>query len=221
MAARPVAPRPPAPPRLGTLVDRGLGPDDVTGDLLLSGARIRDAYAEHAAADYAEVAQVELVGGTLAGSQWHRPRWVDVRLDGVDLANAVVAEGGWERVAGHGLRATGLQLARARLTDLTLTDANLSLLNVRGATLRRLRLERCDLTDSQWAEATLEDVELIGCRLTGAEMSAVGTVTRVRLVECEIAGLSGLSRLRGATLKGIDPLAVAERLAVEAGLRLE
>lgn len=212
---------PPALPRLGALTDRALAPADVVDDLLLSGARVTDAYAEQAGCDFAEVTGVEFAGGALAGSQWYRARWVDVRMGGTDLANAVFTESGWERVAAEGVRATGLQLPRARLTDLGFTDGRLALLNVKGATLRRVRFTGCDLSDSQWADAGLTDVELVGCRLAGAELSAVGRLTRVRLVDCDLDGLSGLGRLRGATIRGADPVVLAQLFARDAGIVLE
>lgn len=180
-----------------------------------------DAYAEQAGCDFAEVSGTAFAGGTLAGSQWYRTRWVDVTLDTTDLANAVFTESGWERVAARGVRATGLQLSLARLTDVSFADCGLSLLNLRGATLRRVRFAGCDLTDSQWGEAELTDVEFVGCRLRGAELAAVGRLARVRLADCELEGVSGLGRLRGAAIAGADPAVVAALLANEAGITLE
>lgn len=145
---------------------------------------------------------------------------VDVRVQGADWANSKPPRGlAARRVELRTCRLTGSELAHAQLSDVTLDDCRLDLVNFRFAKLERVVFRDCLMTECDFYEASLQDVRFERCGLRAATFAAV-TVQRVELRGCDLAGLDGVGSLRGARMPWTDVLEHAALFAAAAGIEI-
>lgn len=217
MAGRAKSSAAPQPPRFDQLKPGRL---ELIDDAVIDELDCSDPFVDSESAEFVELLRSRFGAGSMANSEWYRTRWVDLEFTGTDLANARLLESGLERVSADGCRATGLQLSGANLTDLTFTNCLLDLANFRASKFRRVTFTDCKLSGSDWAEATLDRVTFLRCDLTDAEFSNT-THKQVRIDDCVIDSLRGITSLSGATIAGADPILVANLLAQAHRITLE
>lgn len=70
----------------------------------------------------------------------------------------------------------------------TLSEVDLSGLNLSGWSFKRTRFERCNLRDTRWKSCHLEDVSFAQCDLSGASLHSV-SVHRSKWSHCQLARL--------------------------------
>jgi uncharacterized protein YjbI with pentapeptide repeats len=110
-----------------------------------------------------------------------------------------------------GARVVDAAVARVeRVVDCALTGCDLANADGRGAKLMRVTIERGRLTGLQLSEAELRDVTIRGCR---ADLATFG-----ELRGCELRGLQGAERLRGAAIPREDIVRMADVWAAALGI---
>jgi uncharacterized protein YjbI with pentapeptide repeats len=118
-------------------------------------------------------------------------RLADLDASGADLAGAVLDECLLDAV-----RLDDAVLDGARIVDSVLDGVTATHLRGARLALRDVRLEGCRFGAAEWFEATLDRVELVGCRIDYLAL-ADAVLTDVRFTDCTIGDLD----LRGATVR--------------------
>jgi uncharacterized protein YjbI with pentapeptide repeats len=143
----------------------------------------------------------------------------DAADEGGDFANLAAPELALTRVAFTRTRLTGVQWTRARIVDATFRDCRIDLATFAGTTFERVAFEGCILTQTDLGNALLRTVRFEHCDLTGAELDGL-RIDGCDLRACTLDGVSGLDRLRGASMPWPDVLANAAALAHALGIRV-
>lgn len=213
-------PAPPQPPRLEILVERAeLGPDLVTDDAVISETRFATSFADSHRSEFVEIGACEVLGGSLAQSEWYRSNWYDLSLQRVDLASSRHVETGWRRVALRECRATGLDLGTGVLTDVEVENTTLDLANLRFAKLQRVRFTGCRLRGTDFGSARFSDVSFVDCDLSEADFHQARS-QRVTMTGCQLDGLRNVAGLAGMTIAPVDLLQFSAQLAQALGIEL-
>ena len=110
-----------------------------------------------------------------------------------------------------------MSFAEASLTDVVLDGCRLDLASFRFARLERVVFRDCRLEESDFHGATLVSVVFERCPLVEASLSHA-TLERVELRGCDLEGLRGAERLRGARMPWPDIVASAGTLAAAVGV---
>ncbi|MDP9233034.1 MAG: pentapeptide repeat-containing protein, partial [Actinomycetota bacterium] len=186
-----------------------------------------------------EVRECRLADADLTGRDAHGLQLIESRVQGVDLARAVlrratlrdvvISGGDWanidaaetiiRRVELRGLRLTGAVLAAAKLQDAYFIQCRLDLCSLRFATLDRVRFEDCRMEEADFYEAALNSVAFVDCDLSRATL-AKATFERCEMRGCELGGINGADRLRGVTMPWLDILRSAAVLADGVGVQI-
>lgn len=165
-------------------------------------------------------AGVELGGVDLAGSRRGPLTVVDSVLRRCDLSAAVWQEVTLRQVELLDCRALGLRLSVDLAQDVYVSGCRLDHAVLRVGRVRGLLV----FADCVFTEAVvggdLSSVVFAGCRFAGAEFAATGA-DGCDLRDSDLAGSRGLLTLRGARVTAGQTVAIAPRLAAEAGLAVE
>jgi len=188
--------------------DRALVEDARVAHLDLSEQRLIDTRFDRCVFD-----QVALTACDLRGSQW-----CDVQLVDGELSGAVLSESELVRVEISGGRAAGVVFLEGTLRHARFRDVRLDSAIFHGATLEHCVFERCNLVDADFVDATFDGVEFVDCDLRAADLG-VTKCTRLFLMHCDLEGVKGVARLRGATITSDSILPLA--MSAFAGLGLE
>src|SRR5690606_14324614 len=121
------------------------------------------------------------------------------------------------RVAVEQGRAIGMRLPEARLRDVTFTDTQLDLANLRFAQLERVVFRGCQLREADLMSARLTSVVFEGCDLTGIDLARV-SFERCELRGCTLDEVRGLTSLTGVAMSWPDVIALAPVLAAAFGV---
>ena len=143
----------------------------------------------------------------------------DAADEGGDFANVAAPEISLTRVTFRRTRLTGAQLTRARIVDTTFRDCRIDLASFAGTTFERVTFAGCILTQTDFGNALLRKVRFEHCDLTEAELEGL-RIDGCDLHSCTLDGVSGLERLRGATMPWPDIVANAAALAHALGIRV-
>lgn len=151
-------------------------------------------------------------GGRWSGVTLTRFRATDAVFEDCDLSGLVVHEGVFRRVIFTRCRMTGAVLAGASLHDVRITECTLD-----DANLRMLEAERVEIVDSNLAGADLYASKLTharveGCDLRGVEFSKL-TADDVDLRGSRLEDIRGADSLRGVTISADQVVPLARSLA--------
>jgi uncharacterized protein YjbI with pentapeptide repeats len=172
-----------------------------------------------------EVRECRLADVDLTGRDAHGLELIESRVQGVNLARAVlrrgtlrdvvITGGDWanidapetviRRVELRGLRLTGAVLAAAKVQDARFTQCRLALCSLRFATLDRVRFEDCRVEEADFYEAALNSVAFVDCDLSQATL-AKASFERCEMRGCELNAINGADRLRGVSMPWLDIL---------------
>lgn len=153
------------------------------------------------------------------GGQWSRVTLADCRMDGADLANLVWRDGSLLRCALREVRMTGVLLAGVRIRSTTLDTVHAPMGAWHQVRLERVELRDCSLRESTFADVSWTSVRLTGCDLSGADLGGL-RCSDVELRDCRLAGVRGVSGLRGMTIPREDAWDLLDVLTREAGVTL-
>ena len=180
-----------------------------------------------------------LQGLDLSGRVAHDVRFVDSRLDDVDISaaearglalrDAAVEQGSWaglnaeaarmERVELRNVRLTGAAFPTASLTDVAFVGCRIDLVSFRFCELLNVHFDECRLEEADFYEARLTSVLLTGCDLTRASL-ANATFARSELRGCRLDAIGNPERLRGTRMPMADVLQAADVLAAAVGIEI-
>jgi uncharacterized protein YjbI with pentapeptide repeats len=136
----------------------------------------------------------------------------DVALLRCDLTATNCAESSWRRVKLQNMRCSGLKLQTSTLKDVVFEDCKLDLSNFRFSKLKNVQFKDCVLDEADFYKTELENVQFLCCSLNKAEFSAA-KCKDVDLRTSDLAGISGVEGLAGATIDSVQLIAIAQTLA--------
>ena len=145
---------------------------------------------------------------------------LDVVLDGCDLSNLRLRDGGLHRVAITRSRLLGFDLNGGRARDLSVHDSALGLASFADCGLEQVRFAGCDLREASFAGARLHNVEFVDCRMAGADFRQA-RLSRCALRGGTLDGVIGVASLRGLIMPWSDLIGSAGSLAAALGIEVE
>jgi uncharacterized protein YjbI with pentapeptide repeats len=155
----------------------------------------------------------------IVGLDLDRPEFLDVRLDDCDVsglnATAFVAR----RMHLSGTRLRGVMFAKGQFEDSVIANCTTNDLSYRFTRLKRVIFRDCDLSGADFYETTFDHVTMEGCNLQRAQFDAA-KVMCLTVTNCELAGVSGVTGLRGALLDASDLPAMSIAMAGEIGIKI-
>jgi uncharacterized protein YjbI with pentapeptide repeats len=154
------------------------------------------------------------------GTKLVRAAFTDCVFQRCSLANLRVEQSAIRRATWDSLRMTGMSWVGGLLRDVTVSDSRCDLTSFRFTKFHNVRFVGCNLTRADFENADLTGVWFTNCDLTSAQFS-LATMTGVQITNCELSGIGGLTSLRGATIRGGDPVTLTHLLASALGIRLE
>ena len=193
-------------------------PARLTGEFAVADVRVEGGDFAGTEGD-GEIERAELAGVNLSETRWRSVTLVDTMLSTVDISNAVWTGVTARRVELVSARATGFGVSIDLAWDVYIADCRLDYATIRINRVKGwLVFERCTFAEARIV-GDLSRVLLVDCELAGAEFDA----TNAR--DCDLRGsrladARGISTLKGATISPDQLVSVADRLAVEAGLRV-
>lgn len=167
--------------------------------------------------DEPEVEGALLAGPVLAHSEAPGIRIADTLGRAPDLAGVAWSGARLDRVELRDARLTGADLTEARFRAVRLRRCRIDGVVLAGAHLVDVRLEGCDLTGSILTGTVMERVAFVDCDLTGVDLDG-SRLDRVDLRTSRIVRVARTPALRGAIVDAEQVIALAGRLAEQAGL---
>lgn len=159
----------------------------------------------------------ELLGARADGTRLERCRLLDLRLDGLDAPEVVLAEGVWRDSEVLGSRLGAFSAHGSTVSSLRVDHTKVDYLNLRGSTVTDLVLTDCTVGELDLADAVLERASFEGC--TVGTLSVRGARFKdVDLRGARLGEVSPPSGLRGATIGTAQLLDLAPAMAAESGI---
>ena len=145
---------------------------------------------------------------------------VDVTFEDCDVVGVLADGSRLDRVTVTGSRLRGVTWAGGVIRDVTLELVNGTDLSCRFSTLRVVTFRDCQLPEADFTEAEFDQVLFERCDLRAAKFDHA-KVNKVRIAGCNLAGASGATDLRGASMELDDVLSLGPSLAKEIGITIE
>jgi uncharacterized protein YjbI with pentapeptide repeats len=209
--AKRVSPRLPPALRAASLPQDDVLDEVVLGGLLFAGVDLTSRQAR-----LVDVEGCRFEDTTLAGGRFDKLTVIDSVFDRCDLANVEFAHSSLSRVELTGCRVTGLIAGGVLLRHVTLRDCLADLSVFRFATLTKVELVDCRLHGADFISADLTGAVFRRCDLSRAELSQVKARGAV-FVDCTWDGVRGISSLTGATVVHGSPLDAHAFMVATAG----
>jgi uncharacterized protein YjbI with pentapeptide repeats len=206
----------PLPPRLPSQLSRAtigaLTHDTACSEVELVSLSIAEQHAAGVKLDSAGLFDVDVSSSRLDGL-----RLVDDALERCNLANVQARRAAATRVRIEASRMTGVTLVDATLHDVTVRDCRVDLASFSHSRLQRVSFENCVLVQSDFLDSRLESVRFEHCDLSRADFRGA-RMQRCELRGNNLAGLQGVSNLKGAAMEWPDIVEMAGILASEIGI---
>jgi uncharacterized protein YjbI with pentapeptide repeats len=148
-----------------------------------------------------------------------RPELTDLRFVDCDVSGIVATGAMARRAVFVGTRFRGVMFAKGQVEDTVVTDCTTTELSFRFSRLKQVVFRGCDLSGADFYSTTFEHVTIDNCDLQRAQFDQA-TAKCLAITNCNLAGVSGVSGLRGAQVDLSDINALAPSLAVEVGLKI-
>lgn len=145
---------------------------------------------------------------------------VGVSFEDCDVVGVFATKSRLERVTVTRGRLRGVTWAGGVLRDVTVDSVAGSDVSARFSQLRVVTFRDCQLPGLDLTEADIDDVTFERCDLRQAKFDHA-KVKNLRIEACNLAGVSGATSLRGATMTLDDVLGLAPSLARELGITIE
>jgi uncharacterized protein YjbI with pentapeptide repeats len=146
-----------------------------------------------------------------------RPEITDVRLEDCDVSGIVASGAMIRRMTLTRTRLRGVTFAKGQFDDGVVRDCVTSELSFRFSKLRQVVFRACDLSGVDFYNTTFEHVTIDNCDLQRAGFDAA-IVKCLAITNCNLAGVRGVSGLKGAQVDASDLPGLAQTLATEAGI---
>ena len=214
-ARAPLKPRPPASVELATLPDHDLEDEATFRRLEFSGLDLSGRSAESV-----EFEQCRFRNADLSGTVLERATFADCLLENSNLANLRTEKSGLQRVKLSVLRMTGVHWIDGVWRDVTITECRADLALFRFSDFHNVIFQSCNLTRADFTNADLSGAQFVGCDLSGAQFSQA-TTQGTRFTNCVLAGIGGVTSLKGAIVASQDLIALSYTLAAALDIHIE
>jgi uncharacterized protein YjbI with pentapeptide repeats len=148
-----------------------------------------------------------------------RPEFLDVRLVGCDVSGLMAHGFVARRVELTQTRLRSVSLANGQFDDGVVIGCSTSELSFRFSGIRRVVFRDCDLSGADFTNATFDHVTFDRCDLQRARFDGA-MVKCLSVTNCNLAGIQGVSGLKGAQLDASDLPGLAIALALDAGIKV-
>jgi uncharacterized protein YjbI with pentapeptide repeats len=155
----------------------------------------------------------------IVGLELDRPEFLDVRLDDCDLSGVTATDFVSRRMHMSGTRLRGVMFVKGQFEDSVIADCRTDELSFRFSRLKRVIFRDCDLSGADFYSTTFEHVTIEGCDLQRAQFDAATSMC-LTISNCQLAGVRGITGLRGALLDASDLPAMSIALASEIGIKV-
>lgn len=204
------------PRRSAAIRTATLPADDPVDEGVLTGLRYDGLSLSHRQARLVDIEGCHFRDASLSGSRLEKCTVLDTVFERSDLANLNLAKSSLSRSELIGCRATGLVLSGVLLRHVLLRDCLADLSVFRFATLTTVELVDCRLQGADFVGADLTGATFRRCDLTRAELSQVKARGAV-FVDCTWDGVRGVANLAGATIVHGSPLDAHAFMVATAG----
>jgi uncharacterized protein YjbI with pentapeptide repeats len=188
--------------------------EDEWRDVVVDAENLAGVVAEHA-----RVTGSVLRNVTLTGAELHRAALTDVRFVDCELSGAILTESDWLRVELVNCRMSGLVLSESRLRDVRVVDGKLDTGDFRLSRCERIVFAGCAMPNADFYGATLDDVRFDRSDLRAAHFSGVHG-RDLRLLHCNVEGVSGATALAGASVTPDQMLPLGLAVLAELGFTI-
>lgn len=151
---------------------------------------------------------MRLTGTDLSGSQLEHVRMVDSALSSCNVANVKARGARLKGVVIGDSRLTGMSLFDGELTDVTFHGCRIDLASFSSCGMQRVRFDDCVLTQTDFMQARLESVGFHGCDLTNVDFHGA-KLKRCELRRSDLTGVQGVESLRGLAMEWPDIVELA------------
>lgn len=197
-------------------------PEEKTLALLARDGELEDAWLHDEVAGAYAVSGPDLTGVLLekvglTGAHLSRATFRDVVARQTDFSTVSLDSASVVRAEFVSCRMTGVDFSQANLHDVVFRGCKLDFANFRRADLRRVHFIDCTLHETDFNNAVLTSVEFQSSVLEKTSFQQA----RCKMVDLRSSQLSevrGWSSLKGATIDGLQLIAVAPYLAQELGV---
>jgi uncharacterized protein YjbI with pentapeptide repeats len=204
---QPIAPKLPA-----TLSPAKLPDDDLKDDGVYLSLEFADADLSGRDTASVEIDQCRYKKVNFSQSKLDRALISDSVFDGCDLANLRARDCSLVRVAVSACRMTGLSSAEGAVRDTTFGNCRMDMASFRFGTFKSVVFTDCKLMQADFQEADLRGARFEHCDLTSAQFSKA-QMEGTRFSDCNLAGIGGVTSLKGAIVSSRDALALTYTLA--------
>jgi len=200
----------------GVLRQAALPDDDLVDEAVLAELRYDALDLSARRARLVDVEGCRFGDASLAAANLDKVTVRDTVFDRCDLANLTLAHSSLTRTEVVGSRATGLVLSGATLRQVLFRDCLADFSVWRFAAFARVDLVDCRLQGADFVSADLSGAVFRRCDLTRAELSQV-RARGATFVDCTWDGVRGVSSLAGATIVHGSPLDAHAFMVATAG----
>lgn len=149
--------------------------------------------------------------------EFDRAELTDLRLEDCDISGIVGTGSVVRRMELLRTRVRGVTFVKGQVEETFLDECTTSELSFRFSRLKRVIFRECDLSGADFYNTTFDHVTFENCDLQRATFDAA-IVDCLSIRNCNVAGLHGVSGLKGAQLDASDLPAMAISLAIDAGI---
>jgi uncharacterized protein YjbI with pentapeptide repeats len=208
----------PAVPKLTTLYEPD-GEPGYDGEYL--SLHYQDLDLSHRELESAQFERCRFTGSGFAGSPLRDVGFADVEMTSVDLSNSTARDVSVLRASITGSRLTGMRWVECGFRDVLVEDCRADLASFRFSVFKPTVVFRdCNLREANFQSADLRGVRFERCDLTGAQFSNA-QLDGTRFADCVLAGLGGVTSLKGAIIKSTDAMALLYSLTSAMGITIE
>lgn len=207
-----------SPVRLGHL-EPGSEADLRSGDDV-EALLLEDVAVDHLDLTGVTIRESHLVGLAAGEAELRSARFLETRLERVNIPVLRGSRGSWHDVVVDGGRIGAAELYDCSWQSVHLIGCKLGYVNLRGAKLRDVLFTDCTIEELDVAQATATRVAFAGTTIGRLDVRDA-TLTNVDLRGAELGGVDGIASLRGATIDSYQLTLLAPLLAKDLGLKVE
>jgi uncharacterized protein YjbI with pentapeptide repeats len=167
-----------------------------------------------------DIGQCRFKRVSLAQTELDRALISDAVFEGCDLANLRARDCSFIRATLSGSRMMGMSWAEGSVRETVFSGCGMDMSSFRFSVFKRVVFADCKLRHADFQEADLRGARFERCDLTAAQFSKA-QMEGTRFAHCTLAGLNGVTSLRGAIVTSEDALGLAYSLAGALGITIE
>ncbi|MFC7644405.1 pentapeptide repeat-containing protein [Streptosporangium lutulentum] len=144
----------------------------------------------------------------------------NVELERCDLSGMAARSASMHRTRVSASRLTGMTWSECGFKDVTFDSCRADLAAFRFSTFKNVVFRDCAMPEVNFQNADLRGVRFERCTLTEAQFSGA-QMEGARFADCVLLKISGVTSLRGVTIKSQDAQGLVYSLASAMGITIE